>query len=477
MKRLLQTTYRCRSKPFPSLLTPPSTPFSTQHDSKKVYSNAEVRLANVEVLGFDYDFTLVSYTHQVQKLVYEVARNYLIDHLRYPDELANANFDSTFCIRGLVFDQKNGNLLKLSSRQMITPGSVFKGRRRLPHSNVIQEYNHSLHIPEFHIRRYCKPLPDLFSLAQGCLIADVIQLAEHLQIPYDPYWLHEDVSKAINYAHGQGGMHQAIMNDVERYIHYNPNLVNYWQREASAGKKLFLLTNSPFDFVDAGMKYLCGTDWLELFDVSMFEASKPSFFRSKKKFRSLDAQKEFLKWGVVGEEEIEKGRALVGGSVSEMMRLTKWKGKETMYWGDHVFADLAEPSRQAGWLTGAIVRELTHEVKVLHSEEYLNLAKEGKIIENEIIKPHSNSQKDFELLEMQRNANFRNKSTMFNSNFGSVFSSRGQSSMFGWNVRRLSDLYTSRLDNLLEYKSDHRFFPKKLDTMPHAAGIYRRDIR
>ena len=84
--------------------------------TEKIFANAEVNLRDVEVMGFDYDFTLVSYTHQLQQLVYDTAKMYLCDHLSYPEELKRAMFDPTFCIRGLVFDLKNGNLLKLSSK-------------------------------------------------------------------------------------------------------------------------------------------------------------------------------------------------------------------------------------------------------------------------------------------------------------------------------------------------------------------------
>ena len=298
--------------------------------TSRVFSNAEVNLGDVEVLGFDYDFTLVSYTHQLQQLVYDTAKFYLCNELSYPEELEKATFDSTFCIRGLLFDLKNGNLLKLSSRQMITPGSVHKGRRRLRHHDVLNTYDQSLHMSQGFIKRYCRPLPDMFSLSYGCLISDVIQLAEDLKFPYDPYWLHADVSKAIEFAHGEGGIHKTIIENVDKYVHPSPHLRGFLEREHNAGKKLFLLTNSPYDFVNAGMTYLCGADWLNLFDVNMFEAAKPSFFKSKKKFRSLDAGNDFVKWGVVSNEEISKGRALVGGSAVEMMRLTGWQGKNIM---------------------------------------------------------------------------------------------------------------------------------------------------
>jgi HAD superfamily 5'-nucleotidase-like hydrolase len=466
--------------------------FSSSQDkhqqSDLVFSNAEVRLSNIDVIGFDYDFTLVSYTHEVQGLVYDKAKEFLINRLRYPEELMKQQFDSSFCIRGLVFDRKNGNLLKLSSRQMITPGSVFKGRRRLSMSEVLHTYNKSLHLKQHHIKHYCRPLPDMFSLAEGCLISDVVQLAEDLNIPYDPYWLHADVSKAINYAHGEGGMHLAIMKNITKYVHQSPKLRSYLERLQSNNIQTFLLTNSSFNFVNAGMNYLVGKDWLDLFNVSMFEASKPGFFKSKKKFRSLDANNQFVKWGVVSDQEVSKGRALVGGSVGEMMKLTKWNNKQIMYWGDHVFADLAEPFRQSGWHTGAIVRELDHELNVLNSKEYNDLKIEGESIDCDIQKINSiannktsdtitntggilNIKKDhlnqIDQLEIRRNQNFKLRSTLFNPNFGSVFSSRGQPSSFGWNVRRLSDLYTSKLSNLLNYPDDTRFYPKKLENMPH----------
>ena len=77
-----------------------------------MYANSEVRLGSVDVLGFDYDFTLVSYKHTVQQLIYDIAKQYLVENLRYPPALETTTFDPTFCIRGLVFDRKNGNLLK-----------------------------------------------------------------------------------------------------------------------------------------------------------------------------------------------------------------------------------------------------------------------------------------------------------------------------------------------------------------------------
>jgi hypothetical protein len=172
-----------------------------------------------------------------------------------------------------------------------------------------------------------------------------------------------------------------------------------------------------------------------------------------------------VKWSAVSDDEVSKRRALVGGSVGEMMRLTGWQDKQIMYWGDHVFADLAGPSRESGWLTGAITRELAHEINIMNSPDYTGLAAEGASIEGDIKRAKNNV--DFKALEVRRNANFKKKSNMFNPHFGSLFYARGEASMFGWNVRRLSDVYTSQLTNLLYYPVDHRFYPKQNGQMPH----------
>lgn len=69
----------------------------------RVFCNRELRMHDVKVIGFDYDYTLVSYKWALQDLVYERAKNYLLQRLRYPPSLGECSFDRSFPIRGLVF--------------------------------------------------------------------------------------------------------------------------------------------------------------------------------------------------------------------------------------------------------------------------------------------------------------------------------------------------------------------------------------
>ena len=43
----------------------------------------------------------------------------------------------------------------------------------------------------------------------------------------------------------------------------------YLEELVQAGKKIFLITNSPFETVDVGMKYMVGEEWRDLFEVSI----------------------------------------------------------------------------------------------------------------------------------------------------------------------------------------------------------------
>ena len=43
-----------------------------------MFVNSDISLKHVNVYGFDYDYTLVSYTSQVHRLIYDHAKNMLV---------------------------------------------------------------------------------------------------------------------------------------------------------------------------------------------------------------------------------------------------------------------------------------------------------------------------------------------------------------------------------------------------------------
>ena len=110
---------------------------------KVVYANNFLNMKNVKVIGFDLDYTLVTYTgsyifeilffyfqsmyfiiskllfffffgirstEELQNLIYSLAQDSLIKGHAFPKSLQSCKFDKEFAIRGLSIDLKTGDL-------------------------------------------------------------------------------------------------------------------------------------------------------------------------------------------------------------------------------------------------------------------------------------------------------------------------------------------------------------------------------
>ena len=74
-------------------------------------------------------------------------------------------------------------------------------------------------------------------------------------------------------------------------------MIPYLEKLIEKNKKLFVITNSPFDSVDKGMSFMVGDDWREFFDVIIVQAGKPHFFTNNgMPFRELDIGKNITRY-------------------------------------------------------------------------------------------------------------------------------------------------------------------------------------
>lgn len=48
-----------------------------------VYANYNLRLDQIKVYGFDYDFTLAHYTDALQPLIYDLAKKHLVSEVSF----------------------------------------------------------------------------------------------------------------------------------------------------------------------------------------------------------------------------------------------------------------------------------------------------------------------------------------------------------------------------------------------------------
>ncbi|CAM6012545.1 unnamed protein product [Sphagnum balticum] len=444
-----------------------------------VYANHNLRLARIHVYGFDYDYTLAHYTNHLQFLIYNLVKAQLVAEHRYPDSCLDFEYDVSFPIRGLYYDKQKGYLLKLDFFHSVQPTSCYFGRRKLSVDELELAYPRRKVSPEHMCNLVA--LFDLFCLSEVCLLADVIQHFVDQKLDFDCGYVYEDIQSCITHVHMSGSLHKAILNEPAKFLQKNNDLVKLLKMLKQRGKKLFVLTNSPFPFVDGGMCYLFqdfkGENWKDLFDVVVALAAKPNFYTSQRPFRAYNMEKDVLMFTKVA--EFAPHRVYYHGCLKDFVEITQWNGAEVLYFGDHLYSDLRGPAK-AGWRTAAIIRELEREITIQNQLEYriqqarYNMVKEvlGRFHASNLVTCDEDIKLMNTLRDMRQNSRLCMKA-LFNENFGSTFlTDTGKESAFAYNVQRYADVYTSRLENFMLFSSDAWLYtPFDVKILPHHVKV------
>ncbi|KAM7266934.1 hypothetical protein ACFE04_009100 [Oxalis oulophora] len=440
---------------------------------KGIYVNKNLRLDNIQVYGFDYDYTLAHYTANLQCLIYDLAKEYMVNELRYPELCVNFKYDPTFPVRGLYYDKDKGCLMKLDAFGSIEPDGCYFGRRKLSRNEMEDLYG-TRHIGRDQARNLVG-LMGFFCFSEACLIADMVQYFVDAKLEFDASYIYQDVNCAIQYVHQSGLVQRGILSDPHKYLIKNVS---------EKGKKLFLMTNSPYNFVDGGMRFMLEDSvgyrdtWRELFDVIIASANKPDFYTSDHPFRCYDIEKDNLAFTKV--DKFDANKIYYHGCLKSFLQITKWQGPEVIYFGDHLFSDLRGPSK-AGWRTAAIVQELESEIHIQNSDTYRSEQAKFHIIQELLGRLHTaaNCQRSetYEILlkelnEERQNAR-RTMKGMFNKSFGATFlTDAGQESAFSYYIHRYADVYTSKPENFLFYPPEAWLHvPSDIKIMPHHVKV------
>lgn len=443
-------------------------PVNLRVDPRGVFCNNALNLKDITVYGFDYDYTLAVYTRAINKLIYDLSIERLIDRFKYPRGLLSIPYDPTFAIRGLHYDIENSCLLKVDAFSQIENGTVYRGRMKLTKEGILKVYrNFSLSRAK---ERHLMQLSDLFSLPWAGLLSTVVQYFDDNSIGFDPHSTYQDVAESVQYVHECGGMHSSITANLEQYVHKNTGLKEYLNRLISNGKKLFIVTNSPFSFMSRGMCYMLDEDWRTYFQFIVVMAKKPGFFEGRAPFRRYHEEDDSLSYEKV--TSLEPGKIYAGGHISELSKQPLFRNRQVLYFGDHIYSDLADPMLMLGWHTAAIVPEVAREIRLQNAEEYQESVNWMEYLTILIERYQKYAESNLELRNLIREwlaerADIRQKiKAMFNPRFGSIFRTHHNMTVFSRRLNRLSDIYTSRLPNMLKYSDDHRFFPRRY-ALPH----------
>lgn len=464
----------------------------------KVYVSRSLKLSGIRAMGFDMDHTLALYKKRpIEELAFTATARKLLARPGYPASIANIVYDPEACVRGLIVDKDLGNILKLDKYNYVSV--AYHGTEMLSSAEILKHYTED--VVRFDPNKHYS-IDTLFSVPEVFLYTRLVDLIDRKAIVGKTYaQAFLDVRACIDEAHRDGSIKQNVFQHPGKYIDEDPNLALTLHKFRVAGKQLFLMTNSAFDYVDLVLGFLLNgklpkyPTWKDYFDLAFMEAGKPAFYRRPDPAVPLD--------------QLPKPRLFKGGNAQELATRLGVSGDRILYFGDHTYDDILRTKRQFNWRTAMIVPGLAAEIKTNQKEgrlrtelfklfqdrdaTYLKITRCYSVVgRNRADKIHNFSRKSsadlarldrrtretfLDVIKLERQLsdimlkiNVRNRELFrrYNKYWGSEFSSGNEISRFAGQIADFACIYTGKVSNLLAY-SPNKFFHKKKVVMPHEA--------
>jgi 5'-nucleotidase len=462
--------------------------------SERVFVNRDIRLSGVEWIGFDMDYTLAIYRQErMDALSVELTVDRMVKR-GYPSYLKELKFDTNFPIRGLLVDRRHGHVLKMDRYKVVHHG--YHGMRRLGREELEELYHEKRIRP--HTSRY-HWIDTLFALSEVTSYAAVVDAMDKRgeRVDYDK--LFSDVRASIDEAHADGTVYRVVTSALSEFVDRDAELARALHKLRSAGKRLFVLTNSPWSYTDAMMTYLLGDampeypSWRHFFEFVICSAQKPRWFQEGRPLMERDG--DILR-PVRG--SLERGKTYEGGNLSEFERLLSVPGSSVLYVGDHIYGDILRSKKESSWHTAMIIQELDAEVAAheacatdLHRQRVLEEQRDRLEDElrfqqarwKELVRQSENGGADADArhrikralerirAELRHNvAEYESTgeriSSAFHPYWGSLLKEQNEMSSFGLQVDLYADIYMRRV-SCLRWYSPQQFFRSPYDLMPH----------
>jgi 5'-nucleotidase len=471
--------------------------------SQRVFVNRNLRLDKIEMVGFDMDYTLALYNQaKIEELSMRATLHKLVTAKGYPEAIRSLAYDPMLAIRGLVVDRVNGNIFKPDRYGF--PGRARHGLTTIEHSKVAELYQRER--MRLSNRRYAW-IDSLFALPEAVLYAVLVDYFDRHEVASKPDYstLWDHIRECIDLAHRDGSIKAIVSAELPAYIERDDALAETLHKLRSSGKRLFLLTNSAWDYTSQVMSYLLDgalsayPSWRSYFDVIVVSAGKPEFFTEEHPFIELDA--DGIPLTKTQEGPFQRGRVYSGGNIRQFQDRARASGDRVLFVGDHIYGDMLRSRKSSNWRTAMILQELEHEVTVydrlradlarldqldaelIHLDSEINerqmalrslqkLADQGSRAAN--ISAARRAVKDAIEKSRQglRAASAQHRTVeaeidyAFNPYWGPLFREGYEVSKFGEQVEAYACVYTSRVSNFRFY-SPMQYFRGPRDRMPH----------
>ncbi len=206
----------------------------------------------------------------------------------------------------------------------------------------------------------------LYALSEATIYTGIVDAFEKRGLELDFARLFTDIRECIDEAHRDGTILDAVNADLPRYVERDPLLAQTLHKLRSAGKKLFLLTNSRWAYTERMMNYLLGgampeyPSFRHYFDVIIVAAHEAGVLPgAAPPHAPRRPGGRGLRPAVA---PLERGAVYEGGNLLDFEPAIGVTGDRILYVGDHIYGDILRSKSDSAWRTAMIIQEMEAEV-------------------------------------------------------------------------------------------------------------------
>lgn len=340
------------------------------------------KFSNYDCIGFDLDNTLARYkVGNMIEMEYKIISDYLIrkglskEHLSKP-------LDHNFILKGLIIDNDNGNLLRISPSGEVIQAT--HGTKWLTPQEILEYYPNGHWEPTDLFTKdplqtwngpnseCMRTLLDYFDIVVSLIFARIVDSIDESDDNKHNYNVWPQLLECMVYMFDRqhfrtnyGEYFPAMKANPEKYYYTCSNNLRSWLRALKEnGKKLFLITGAHVDFASHTASNTIGADWRDFFDIVVCYAKKPGFFTMKRDFIGLNG---FTETNPIEYKDLQIGGIYTHGNWNELEKFMKHlsivSNPKVLYIGDNMVQDIYTPHVHSNCDTVTVCEELEAERK------------------------------------------------------------------------------------------------------------------
>lgn len=160
--------------------------------------------------------------------------------------------------RGLIIDTERGNFLKIDRHKYVR--LAYHGMEKIDSNTRKVLYSKNFNKVESFSEKSYVNMDTLFQFVDAQLFALLVDLKDHGDFNFLDFMtyseLYRDVRQSVDLCHRDGVIKNEVARNPDKYLVLDQGMIPMLRRYREEGVKLFLLTNSFWEYTSTALNYI-----------------------------------------------------------------------------------------------------------------------------------------------------------------------------------------------------------------------------